>query len=123
MGSCREDCVTHLHVLSCQIRTYLQHDQKQHASQVALEAEGLLANNEIHEAYCTIQGWYHDRTYLQSKPTFIELQARRQEYESLYVKCCVAGQSLLINVDPYLIPDDIPDEDEIISALHCLHRR
>ena len=123
MGSCREDCVTRLHVLSRQIQTYLRRNWKQRASQVALEAEGLLANNKIHEAYRTIQGWYHDRTYLQSKPTFIELQARCQEYESLYAKCCVAGRSLLINVDPYLIPDDIPDEDEIISALHRLRRR
>ena len=60
MGACREDCIARLHVLSRQIRAALRQDRKQRAANVALEAEGFLEGNDVHEAYHTISGWYRD---------------------------------------------------------------
>ena len=123
MGSCHEDCVIRLRVLNRQIRACVRRDRKARASRVALEAEGLLATNQAHEACRTIQGWCRSRTDLQSKPAFIELQVRSQECESLCTKCSVPGPPLLVTIDPCPVPDDIPDEDEIITALLRIRKR
>ena len=119
MGSCREDCAARLRLLSKQIRASLWRDRKQQAAQVALEAEQYLEDGDVHEA----QGWYRDRGRLQFKPTFLDLQELSDEYEALYAHRPVVGRSLLVEVQPYAIPDDVPDEKEIVPALHHLRRR
>ena len=122
-GICREDCCAQLHILSRQIRHALRQDRKQRAARVALEAEAHLASHEVHEAYRSIQGWYRDRGPLQSKPLFEDLQRLSLEYESLYARRPLVGRPLLVEVDPYVISDEIPSEDEIRVALHRLRKR
>ena len=122
-GICREDCCARLHILSRQIRHALRQDRKQRAARVALEAEAHLASHEVHEAYRSIQGWYRDRGPLQSKPLFEDLQRLSSEYESLYARRPLVGRPLLVEVDPYVISDEIPSEDEIRVALHRLRKR
>ena len=82
-----------------------------------------MASHEVHEAYRSIQGWHRDQGPLQSKPLFEDLQRLSLEYESLYARHPLVGHPLLVEVDPYVISDEIPSEDEIRVALHRLRKR
>ena len=68
-------------------------------------------------------GIYHDHCKSPSKPIWIDLQKHCEEYAALYARRLIVGRPLLVNVDPYNISDDVPDEEEIREALHRLRLR
>jgi hypothetical protein len=120
--SCREDCKTKCKDFSHQTRRSLRQDRKMCAAKVGAEAQSFLNNSQVHEAYRTIQGWYKKRAWLPSKLEPNDLRALSDKYADLYSKHPVSGRSIPVNVSLYNISDEIPDEQEIVKALHHLQR-
>jgi hypothetical protein len=122
MGTCRHDCAARFRKLSKDIRSGLRKDRKDRAARVGLQAQSFLNLGQVHEAFRTIQGWYKSFDSSPAKPSWVDLDKSCQEFSALYADHPVVGRNLLVNVTPYNIPDNIPDEKEIIEALHKLRK-
>jgi hypothetical protein len=63
---------------------------------------------------------FKKRARLPSKLEPNDLRALSDKYADLYSKSPVSGRSIPVNISPYNISDEIPDEQEIVKALHRL---
>ena len=86
--------------------------------------ESCLVGNFVHEAFQCLRGWCKKRTghNLDSKPLYVDMEQIRSTYQHLYKIHPPEGDPLPINVTPYSIKDDPPDEDELLKALRYMRR-
>ena len=108
--------------LSKEIRRLLRRDRRDRADWVSQEVATELEAKHVHEAYERLSGWYRRRGGRQSRPTESDLEAIRVEFSTLYKATMSPGPPLPINVQPAEIDDSIPQEPEIVEALHRMRR-
>ena len=105
------------------IRHALRQDRQRRADRVSKFIIAQVAAKNYHEAFSTLRGWYHDCGGIPPKPTTCDLHRTRAEFESLYMAAPPSGDPIPVHVPPFPVNDDVPTEEEIITALHQMRRR
>jgi hypothetical protein len=95
----------------------LRRDRRERIRKVGDEIEGHLEQNRTKEAYGLLKRWYHKATGRPLKPTREDLDKVSDDFEHLFSHRPPPGEDLPIHVEPFPIPDTIPDEDEIGGAI------
>lgn len=104
--------------LSRAVKASLREDRKQRCASVGQEVESYLSDPKtVQEAWNRIRTWYRHAEDRAPKPARADLQKVTEEYASLYRKSEPAGDPIPVVVAPFDVPDDIPTESEIESAV------
>ena len=105
------------------IRRSLRQDRRRRAERASKFIIAKVAARNYGEAYTTLRGWYRDCGGIPSKPIKSDLRRTRAEFESLYTATPSVGEPIPIHINPFPVNDDVPSEEEIITALHRMRRR
>ena len=101
----------------------LHQDRRRRAARASKYILTQVIARNYHEAYNALRGWYRECGGIPSKPTKGDLHRTRIDFESLYMATPSPGEPIPIHVTPFPVNDDIPSDEEIISALHQMRRR
>ena len=109
-------------MMSQKLDTYLCFQTSRHLYLISTQtlAESYLSDGKVSEAYGAIKGWYRGMTNRPPKPLRRDEDKLRKEYESLFSRVEPEGEPIPIHIDPNPIPDDPPNEREVVSALKRL---
>ena len=87
---------------------------------MAKSIEQKLAEGETQEAWRLLKGWYRSAEDRPSKPCHDAMTKQTKDRETLYAKVSPPGASIPINVQPFDIKDDVPEEPEIRAVVKGL---
>jgi exonuclease III len=111
------------HRLHREIRRLLRRDRRARINKVSQQIQECLVAKNITGAYDIFRGWYRDFVGIHTKPTHQELEHIKQEFSSLLAYAPPSGLPLPINVTPFAVNDEIPNEEEIYTAIKHLRLR
>ena len=101
------------------LRQSLQNDRTNRVNKTAMEAQDLLKNGGIIEAYHLLQKWYRNKAEKTTNPTYESMDKIQEEYQQLYASRTITGDDIPTYVR-FNIIDSAPEEPEIIKALKKL---
>ena len=102
------------------IKAALKEDRRKRAADVAETIELKLAEGEMQEAWRLLKGWYRSAEDRPPKPCHDAMTKQTKDRETLYAKVSPPGASIPINVQPFDIKDDVPEEPEIRAVVKGL---
>ena len=85
---------------------------------MAIEAH--LDDGELQEVWQQLKGWYCDDKDRAPQPCFQTVDKQTLERMELYRERASPGDPISINVDPFEIQDEMPDDDNIRGVVKGL---
>lgn len=107
--------------LGRRIRVALKADRKKRAADTAAAIKGHLTAGNLKEAWCCVQRWYRQAEEIASRPSFLTMRRQTEDRIELYAWREPVGNPIPVNVEPFDIRDDKPDEGEIRAAVTGLN--
>jgi hypothetical protein len=104
------------------VRKSLKSDRKIRVEKVAEQAAHFLEQNNTHEAYQYLQGWYKPTNNKATNPTDKDMERIQQEYKKLYAAVEPTEAPIQTHIT-YDIINLEPQEEEIIRALKKMRLR
>ena len=106
--------------LKHQINASLKKDRQERTRSVGASVEANLDSGELASAWRDIKGWYRTVEDRAPNPCCETLETQTREREELYAKRTPPGEPIPINVDPFEIRDETPEDDEIRAVVKAL---
>ena len=106
--------------LGREIKASLKADRAKRAENVATAVEGHLQTGDLKEAWRCLKGWYRAVEDRAPKPCYQSLGKQTAEREELYRKVPPPGDPIPINVEPFDVNDDCPEDAAIRAAVKQL---
>jgi hypothetical protein len=103
--------------LTVDIRRRLRGDRRERVRKIGNLIEEHLEGNNTQAAYGLLKAWYRQATGRPLKPTREDISKISDDFEELFSNHPPPGDPLPIHVQPFVISDDIPDEEEIGRAI------
>jgi hypothetical protein len=103
--------------LTVDIRRRLRGDRREPVGKIGNLIEEHLEGNNTQAAYGLLKAWYCQATGRPLKPTREDISKISDNFEELFSNHPPQGDPLPIHVQPFVISDDTPDEEEIGRAI------
>jgi len=98
-------------------------DHVSRAKAAAAQAQVHLKAGNIQKAFGAIKGWYRDARPRPPTPSQTDLAVTRVEQAALHVPRETPHDHIPIHVEPYVINDYPPTEEEVVEAIRKLKTR
>ena len=101
------------------ITASLKGDWRRRAEEAGEEVERLLGSDPqiYREDWHQMKGWYWAAVNCAPPPAWVTLERTTEEQVDLYSYMSPPGENISISVDPFLVDDSVPTEDEIEWAV------
>ena len=106
------------------IQASLKGDWKRRVEEAGSAVEALLGEDppNAEEAWQRMKGWYQAAAKRGPPPTRATLERIMAEQTELYSQVPSPGENIPVTVEPAIIDDSVPTEDEIAAAIQKLRR-
>jgi len=108
------------HKLSRKVRASLKRDRQKRAHEAGTTMESHLESGELQEAWRTLKGWYRMAEDKAPQPCFATMEKQTREREELYERQVPPGDPIPINVEPFEIRDESPEDAEVREVVRNL---
>ena len=102
------------------LRRAMRQDRKNRQNDVGEKFSTNFAGGNMRKAYSGIRGWYRKRTGDEKKPTVREMTTIHNTYKNLFTESTSEKEEIPILVEPTMIDDEVPSEQEIRDAVKQL---
>ena len=102
------------------IQASLKDDRRARTERTAAAVETELSKGNVQEAFRHLKGWYRNAGEAAARPCFQTMERQTKEREELYGRVPPPGDPIPINVDPFIIDDGVPTNDEIRERVRGL---
>ena len=106
--------------LSYQIKAGLQEDRLRRAAEARSVVDSLLTFDSplireawIREAWISMRGWYNDALYRPPPPSRVAIATMMSERVDIYRHVPPPGQLIPVGLQPFLVDNYIPEDEEI----------
>jgi hypothetical protein len=107
--------------LDRQVATAFKADRKARTAEAGADVEASLGEGKAKEAWGRLQAWYKHAGDRPQKPSRQDLRAVTEEYQALFTKDHPPpGQAIPVLAGPFHVLDEIPNEEEIATAVRRL---
>jgi len=107
--------------LDRQVATAFKADRKARTAEAGADVEASLGEGKAKEAWGRLQAWYKHAGDRPQKPSRQDLRTVTEEYQALFTKDHPPpGQAIPVLAGPFHVLDEIPNEEEIATAVRRL---